>query len=141
MPFVKYTAKKTLINAALSCTLAPMAKTYIGVGVIIESVIRCVRWAMARLGAFYIYGKFFKIFLIFDFSGKNGCPRYKGRGSQMFSRTAFRQRGGDPLEADKAGAGYCAEEIQQVLHRGFKWRSVELSGGTGQALGAGDQFF
>lgn len=27
----------------------------------------------------------------------------------MFSRTAFRQRGGDPLEADKAGAGSCAE--------------------------------
>ena len=45
MPFIRYTAKKILMNTALSNTLAPMVKTYIRAGVIIESVIDCVRWA------------------------------------------------------------------------------------------------
>lgn len=63
MPFIRYTTKKILISAALSYTLAPMVKTYIEAGVTTESVIKCVRWAMARPGAFYIYGKFLKNFL------------------------------------------------------------------------------
>lgn len=45
MPFIRYTAKKILMITALSNTLAPMVKTYIRAGVIIESVIDCVRWA------------------------------------------------------------------------------------------------
>lgn len=40
-----------------------MVKTYIGAGVIIESVIKCVRWAVARSDAFYIYENFLKNFL------------------------------------------------------------------------------
>ena len=39
MPFIRYTAKKILMITALSNTLAPMVKTYIRAGVIIESVI------------------------------------------------------------------------------------------------------
>ena len=93
MPFVKYTAKKTLINAALSCTLAPMAKTYIGVGVIIESVIRCVRWAMARLGAFYIYEKFFKIFLIFRFFWKKWLSSLQREGQPDVFENGFQAEG------------------------------------------------
>ena len=58
MPFIRYTAKKILMITALSNTLAPMVKTYIRAGVIIESVIDCVRWAsLACPGAFYIYEK------------------------------------------------------------------------------------
>lgn len=38
MPFIRYTAKKILMITALSNTLAPMVKTYIRAGVIIESV-------------------------------------------------------------------------------------------------------
>ena len=54
MPFIRYTAKKILMITALSNTLAPMVKTYIRAGVIIESVIDCVRWAsLACPGAFY----------------------------------------------------------------------------------------
>ncbi|EET60892.1 hypothetical protein BRYFOR_06958 [Marvinbryantia formatexigens DSM 14469] len=64
MPFVRYTAKKILMIAALSNTLVPMVKTYIRAGVIIESVIKCVRWAsLACPGAFYIYENFLKNFL------------------------------------------------------------------------------
>ena len=59
MPFIRYTAKKILMITALSNTLAPMVKTYIRAGVIIESVIDCVRWAsLACPGAFYIYENF-----------------------------------------------------------------------------------
>lgn len=92
MPFIRYTTKKILINVALLYTLVPMVKIYVETGVISELVIKCVRWAIARQGAFYIYGNFFEKF--FDFSGKNDCPRNKG-GSRMFSRTAFRRKGGD----------------------------------------------
>lgn len=61
MPFIRYTAKKILMITALSNTLAPMVKTYIRAGVIIESVIDCVRWAsLACPGAFYIYENFLK---------------------------------------------------------------------------------
>ena len=64
MPFIRYTAKKILMITALSNTLAPMVKTYIRAGVIIESVIDCVRWAsLACPGAFYIYENFLKKFL------------------------------------------------------------------------------
>lgn len=64
MSFIRYTAKKILIIAALSNTLVPMVKTCIRVGVIIESVIECVRWAsLACPGAFYIYENFLKNFL------------------------------------------------------------------------------
>ena len=64
MPFIRYTAKKILMITALSNTLAPMVKTYIRAGVIIESVIDCVRWAsLACPGAFYIYEIFLKKFL------------------------------------------------------------------------------
>ena len=63
MSFIRYTAKKILIIAALSNTLVPMVKTCIRVGVIIESVIECVRWAsLACPGAFYIYENFLKNF-------------------------------------------------------------------------------
>ena len=63
MPFIRYTAKKILMITALSNTLAPMVKTYIRAGVIIESVIDCVRWAsLACPGAFYIYENFLKKF-------------------------------------------------------------------------------
>ena len=34
----------------------------------------------------------------------------------MFSKIAFRQRGGDPLESDKTGKSCCAKKIYQVLH-------------------------
>ena len=66
MPFIRYTAKKILMITALSNTLAPMVKTYIRAGVIIESVIDCVRWAsLACPGAFYIYENFLKKFQFF----------------------------------------------------------------------------
>ena len=62
MPFIRYTAKKILMITALSNTLAPMVKTYIRAGVIIESVIDCVRWAsLACPGAFYIYDNLLRI--------------------------------------------------------------------------------
>ena len=66
MPFIRYTTKKILINVALlyTCTYG---KTYVETGVISELVIKCVRWAIARQGAFYIYGNFFEKFLIFRF--------------------------------------------------------------------------
>lgn len=67
MPFIRYTTKKILINVALLYTLVPMVKTYVETGVISELVIKCVRWAIARQGAFYIYGNFLKNFLIFRF--------------------------------------------------------------------------
>ena len=70
MSFIRYTAKKILIIAALSNTLVPMVKTYIRAGVIIESVIDCVRWAsLACPGAFYIYENFLK-----NFWRRNGYP-------------------------------------------------------------------
>ena len=63
MPFIRYTTKKILINVALLYTLVPMVKIYVETGVISELVIKCVRWAIARQGAFYIYGNFFEKFL------------------------------------------------------------------------------
>ena len=64
MPFIRYTAKKILMITALSNTLAPMVKTYIRAGVIIESVIDCVRWAsLAFPGALYIYIYIYENFL------------------------------------------------------------------------------
>lgn len=59
MPFIRYTAKKILMITALSNTLAPMVKTYIRAGVIIESVIDCVRWASLACPAHFIYMKIF----------------------------------------------------------------------------------
>ena len=58
MPFIRYTTKKILINVALLYTLVPMVKTYVETGVISELVIKCVRWAIARQGAF-IYTEIF----------------------------------------------------------------------------------
>lgn len=63
MPPVRYTAKKILIHAALSNAPVPMVKTYVKAGATNESVIECVRWAMAHLGAFCIYENFFGNFL------------------------------------------------------------------------------
>lgn len=59
----RYTVKKIIVNAALLHTLAPMVKTYVEAGVKIESAIKCVRWAIAYPGAFYIYENFLKNFL------------------------------------------------------------------------------
>ena len=112
MPFIRYTTKKILINVALLYTLVPMVKTYVETGVISELVIKCVRWAIARQGAFYIYGNFFGKFFDFSiFPGKMTVHATKG------AVECFRERlsGGREvisLEADKAGTGYCAKEIQ-----------------------------
>jgi len=38
MPFIRYTAKKILMITALSNTLAPMVKTYIRAGVIMNQL-------------------------------------------------------------------------------------------------------
>lgn len=87
-------------------------KTYVETGVISELVIKCVRWAIARQGAFYIYGNFFEKFFDFSiFPGKMTVHATKG------AVECFRERlsGGREvisLEADKAGTGYCAKEIQ-----------------------------
>lgn len=108
MPFIRYTTKKILINVALLYTLVPMVKIYVETGVISELVIKCVRWAIARQGAFYIYGNFFDFSI---FPGKMTVHATKG------AVECFRERlsGGREvisLEADKAGTGYCAKEIQ-----------------------------
>lgn len=103
MPFIRYTTKKILINVALLYTLVPMVKTYVETGVISELVIKCVRWAIARQGAFYIYGNFFEKFFDFSiFPGKMTVHATKG------AVECFRERlsGGREvisLEADKAG--------------------------------------
>ena len=112
MPFIRYTTKKILINVALLYTLVAMVKIYVETGVISELVIKCVRWAIARQGAFYIYGNFFEKFFDFSiFPGKMTVHATKG------AVECFRERlsGGREvisLEADKAGTGYCAKEIQ-----------------------------
>lgn len=63
MRSARYTVKRILVKAALLYILAPMVRTYIEAGVKTESVIKCVRWAVAHPGAFYIYENFFKNFL------------------------------------------------------------------------------
>ena len=64
MPFIRYTAKKILMITDISNTLEPMIITYISSGVIIVSVIVCVRWfSLFCTGAFYIYENFLKKFL------------------------------------------------------------------------------
>ena len=79
MPFIRYTTKKILINVALLYTLVPMVKIYVETGVISELVIKCVRWAIARQGAFYIYGNFFEKFFDFSiFPGKMTVHATKG---------------------------------------------------------------
>ena len=55
MPFIRYTAKKILMITALSNTLAPMVKTYIRAGVIIESVIDCVPMGFVSLSGRILY--------------------------------------------------------------------------------------
>ena len=84
MPFIRYTTKKILINVALLYTLVPMVKTYVETGVISDFSI---------------------------FPGKMTVHATKG------AVECFRERlsGGREvisLEADKAGTGYCAKEIQ-----------------------------
>ena len=96
MPFIRYTAKKILMITALSNTLAPMVKTYIRAGVIIESVIDCVRWAsLACPGAFYIYEnflkKFQKIFGVFE--KRRIAPRKGGKHHQLSN-----EKGGENVE-------------------------------------------
>lgn len=92
MPFIRYTAKKILMITALSNTLAPMVKTYIRAGVIIESVIDCVRWAsLACPGAFYIYENFLKKFLPEPNIGhyplrSSGTGHRKGKGYQKITK-------------------------------------------------------
>lgn len=79
MSFVRYTTKKILINAALLYTLVPMVKPHIKAGVTNKSVIKCVRWVIAYLGAFYIYGKIFEKFWDFSiFLGKMAVLATKG---------------------------------------------------------------
>ena len=93
MPFIRYTAKKILMITALSNTLAPMVKTYIRAGVIIESVIDCVRWAsLACPGAFYIYENFLKKFQkIFGvFQKRRIAPRKGGSTTNFPTRKGVR---------------------------------------------------
>lgn len=57
------TVKKVLDVAVVSYTLIPMVKTCVETGATNELVIKCVRWAIAHPGAFYIYENFLKNFL------------------------------------------------------------------------------
>lgn len=122
MPFVRHTAKKNLINAALSCTLAPMVKTYIEVGEIIESVIRCVRWAMARPGAFYIYGNFLKKFFGFSiFPEKMTVLATKGGAARCFREWLSGRGEVIPLKLTK--------QEQDIVRRKFSRYCIEVLNG------------